>query len=117
MAPTDANILLDNMNITLQNDSVGGTSTAIDLSGTGNHILAKGGVFDAGKADNLKQANVLDITGEHNLIEFNGSVLKGDIRSDNAKKSGTLLDNTVNLTDGSLTGNAIAGTGNLRLNL
>lgn len=117
VAPTDANILLDNMNITLQNDSVGGTSTAIDLSGTGNHILAKGGVFDAGKADNLKQANVLDITGEHNLIEFNGSVLKGDIRSDNAKKSGTLLDNTVNLTDGSLTGNAIAGTGNLRLNL
>ncbi|EEB8600911.1 autotransporter outer membrane beta-barrel domain-containing protein [Salmonella enterica] len=117
VAPTDANILLDNMNITLQNDSVNGTSTAIDLSGTGNHILAKGGVFDAGKADNLKQANVLDITGEHNLIEFNGSVLKGDIRSDNAKKSGTLLDNTVNLTDGSLTGNAIAGTGNLRLNL
>ncbi|EGF3847343.1 autotransporter outer membrane beta-barrel domain-containing protein [Salmonella enterica] len=117
VAPTDANILLDNLNITLQNDSVNGTSTAIDLSGTGNHILAKGGVFDAGKADNLKQANVLDITGEHNLIEFNGSVLKGDIRSDNAKKSGTLLDNTVNLTDGSLTGNAIAGTGNLRLNL
>ncbi|EBH1518330.1 autotransporter outer membrane beta-barrel domain-containing protein [Salmonella enterica subsp. enterica serovar Pensacola] len=117
VAPTDANILLDNLNITLQNDSVNGTSTAIDLSGTGNHILAKGGVFDAGKADNLKQANVLDITGEHNLIEFNGSVLKGDIRSDNAKKSGTQLDNTVNLTDGSLTGNAIAGTGNLRLNL
>ncbi|ELU0512642.1 autotransporter outer membrane beta-barrel domain-containing protein [Salmonella enterica] len=117
VAPTDANILLDNMNITLQNDSVGGTSTAIDLSGTGNHILATGGMFDAGKADNLKQANVLDITGEHNLIEFNGSVLKGDIRSDNAKKPGTQLDNTVNLTDGSLTGNAIAGTGNLRLNL
>lgn len=117
VAPTDANILLDNLNITLQNDSVNGTSTAIDLSGTGNHILAKGGVFDAGKADNLKQANVLDITGEHNLIEFNGSVLKGDIRSDNAKKPGTQLDNTVNLTDGSLTGNAIAGTGNLRLNL
>ncbi|MCH5496112.1 autotransporter outer membrane beta-barrel domain-containing protein [Salmonella enterica subsp. diarizonae serovar 16:z10:e,n,x,z15] len=117
VAPTDANILLDNLNITLQNDSVNGTSTAIDLSGTGNHILAKGGVFDAGKADNLKQANVLDITGEHNLIEFNGSVLKGDIRSDNAKKPGTQMDNTVNLTDGSLTGNAIAGTGNLRLNL
>lgn len=117
VAPTDANILLDNLNITLQNDSVNGTSTAIDLSGTGNHILAKGGVFDAGKADNLKQANVLDITGEHNLIDFNGSVLKGDIRSDNAAKSGTLLDNTVNLTDGSLTGNAIAGTGNLYLNL
>lgn len=120
VAPTDANILLDNMNITLQNDSVGGTSTAIDLSGTGNHILAKGGVFDAGKADNLKQANVLDITGEHNLIEFNGSVLKGDIRSgvsDDQGHAKTSMDNTVNLTDGSLTGNAIAGTGNLRLNL
>ncbi|EKS0707794.1 autotransporter outer membrane beta-barrel domain-containing protein [Salmonella enterica] len=120
VAPTDANILLDNLNITLQNDSVNGTSTAIDLSGTGNHILAKGGVFDAGKADNLKQANVLDITGEHNLIEFNGSVLKGDIRSgvsDGLEHAKTSMDNTVNLTDGSLTGNAIAGTGNLRLNL
>ncbi|EIL8421365.1 hypothetical protein LME56_004534, partial [Salmonella enterica] len=36
VAPDAANILLDNLNITLQNDSVGGTSTAIDLSGTGN---------------------------------------------------------------------------------
>ncbi|EEC5004395.1 autotransporter outer membrane beta-barrel domain-containing protein [Salmonella enterica] len=120
VAPTDANILLDNLNITLQNDSVGGISTAIDLSGTGNHILAKGGVFDAGKADNLKQANVLDITGEHNLIEFNGSVLKGDIRSgvsDDQEHAKTSMDNTVNLNDGSLTGNAIAGTGNLYLNL
>ncbi|EBK1009870.1 autotransporter outer membrane beta-barrel domain-containing protein [Salmonella enterica] len=120
VAPTDANILLDNLNITLQNDSVNGTSTAIDLSGTGNHILAKGGVFDAGKADNLKQANVLDITGEHNLIEFNGSVLKGDIRSgvsDGLGHAKTSMDNTVNLNDGSLTGNAIAGTGNLYLNL
>ncbi|EII7450738.1 hypothetical protein LHS21_005057, partial [Salmonella enterica subsp. enterica serovar Newport] len=32
-APDAANILLDNLNITLQNDSVGGISTAIDLSG------------------------------------------------------------------------------------
>ncbi|HHS0833863.1 TPA: hypothetical protein ACTDMQ_005827, partial [Salmonella enterica subsp. enterica serovar Muenchen] len=32
--PTDPNILLDNLNITLQNDSVGGTSTAISLSKT-----------------------------------------------------------------------------------
>ncbi|EEM3073536.1 autotransporter outer membrane beta-barrel domain-containing protein, partial [Salmonella enterica subsp. enterica serovar Java] len=116
--PTDASILLDNLNITLQNDSVGGISTAIDLSGTGNHILATGGVFDAGSVTgNGAQANVLDITGEHNLIDFNGSVLKGDIRSDNAAKSGTLLDNTVNLNNGSLTGNVIAGTGNLSLNL
>ncbi|MCH5485825.1 hypothetical protein L4A43_29890, partial [Salmonella enterica subsp. diarizonae serovar 16:z10:e,n,x,z15] len=30
VAPADANILLDNLNITLQNDSVGGISTAID---------------------------------------------------------------------------------------
>ncbi|EJF0075458.1 autotransporter outer membrane beta-barrel domain-containing protein [Salmonella enterica] len=109
-ALADANILLDNLNITLQNDSVNGTSTAIALSGASNHILATGGVFDAGKADNLTQANALDITGEHNIVDFNGSVLKGDIRSD---KEG----NTVNLNGGSLTGNAIANTGNLRLNL
>lgn len=111
VAPTDASILLDNLNITLQNDSVGGTSTAIDLSGTGNHILANGGVFDAGKADNLTQANVLDISKSDNIVDFNGSTLKGDIRSSAA-------GNKVNLTKGStLTGNAIAGTGNLTLNL
>lgn len=114
--PTDANILLDNLNITLQNDSVGGISTAIALSGTGNHILATGGVFDAGKA-NRSETYVLDITGEHNLIEFNGSVLKGDIRSDNAKKPDTQLDNTVNLNGGSLTGDAVSATGSLTLNL
>ncbi|EHX6757497.1 autotransporter outer membrane beta-barrel domain-containing protein [Salmonella enterica subsp. enterica serovar Chester] len=106
--PTDPNILLDNLNITLQNDSVGGTSTAISLSKTGNHILANGGVFDAG---NLAEANVLDITGADNLVEFRGSTLKGDIRSD-------ATGNTVNLTNGSLlAGNAIAVTGNLHLNL
>ncbi|EEO7670584.1 hypothetical protein G6D97_004692, partial [Salmonella enterica subsp. enterica] len=109
--PKEANILLDNLNITLQNDSVDGTSTAIDLSGTGNHILANGGVFDAGKAGNLAEANVLDITGADNLVEFRGSTLKGDIRSD-------ATGNTVNLTNGSLlAGNAIAVTGNLHLNL
>ncbi|EDW9104026.1 autotransporter outer membrane beta-barrel domain-containing protein [Salmonella enterica] len=118
VAPADANILLDNLNITLQNDSVGGISTAIDLSGTGNHILASGGVFDAGSVTGYgAQANALDITGEHNFIEFNGSVLKGDIRSDNAQKPDAHLDNTVNLNGGSLTGNVIAGTGNLTLNL
>ncbi len=110
VAPDDANILLDNLNITLQNDSTGGTSTAIDLSGTSNHILANGGVFDAGKADNLTQANALAITGTNNRIDFNGSVLKGDIRSSAA-------GSTVNLINGSLTGNAIAGTGDLSLNL
>ncbi|EAM3005597.1 autotransporter outer membrane beta-barrel domain-containing protein [Salmonella enterica] len=125
VAPTDANILLDNLNITLQNDSVGGISTAIDLSGTSNHILAKGGVFDAGSVTGEgSQANALDITGEHNIIDFYGSVLKGDIRSgasgtseSNNIQQKTSMDNTVNLTDGSLTGNAIADTGNLRLNL
>ncbi len=122
-APADANILLDNLNITLQNDSVNGTSTAIALSGASNHILANGGVFDAGSVTGKgSQANVLDITGEHNLIDFNGSVLKGDIRSDALDNSQhpapkTSMDNTVNLNGGSLTGNVIAGTGNLRLNL
>ncbi|ECF8076070.1 autotransporter outer membrane beta-barrel domain-containing protein [Salmonella enterica] len=110
VAPADANILLDNLNITLQNDSVDGTSTAINLSGTGNHILANRGVFDAGKADNLTQANVLDITGEYNTVDFTGSTLKGDIYSG-------ATGNTVNLKNGTLTGNAIAGTGNLTLNL
>lgn len=100
--PTEANILLDNLNITLQNDSVGGISTAIDLSGTGNHILASGGVFDAGKADNLAHAYVLNITGTNNLIYFNSSVLNGDISSG-------ATGNTVNLTNGSLTGNVTAG--------
>lgn len=105
--PTEANILLDNLNITLQNDSVGGTSTVIDLSGVGNHILANGGVFDAGQAS---QANALNITGANNLIDFNGSVLKGGISS-------SAQGNIVNLKNGSLTGNAIASTGNLTLNL
>ncbi|EKC2615854.1 autotransporter outer membrane beta-barrel domain-containing protein [Salmonella enterica] len=110
VAPADANILLDNLNITLQNDSVDGTSTAINLSGTGNHILANRGVFDAGKADNLTQANVLDITGKNNTVDFTGSILKGDIRS-------SAEGNKVNLTNGSLTGNAVSATGNLTLNL
>ncbi|ELW7422638.1 autotransporter outer membrane beta-barrel domain-containing protein, partial [Salmonella enterica] len=113
VAPTDANILLDNLNITLQNDSVGGTSTAIDLSGTGNHIQANGGVFDAGSVTGTgAQANALYITdtGTNNLIDFNGSVLKGDIRSDAA-------GNTVNLTGGSLTGNVLTNADSFSLNL
>lgn len=108
--PTDPNILLDNLNITLQNDSVGGTSTAINLSGTGNHILANGGVFDAGDADNLAQANALDITGANNRVDFIGSTLKGDINS-------TAAGNTVYLTNGSLTGDAEANDGQLTLAL
>ncbi|EHI8891541.1 autotransporter outer membrane beta-barrel domain-containing protein [Salmonella enterica] len=114
VAPNAANILLDNLNITLQNDSVGGISTAINLSGTGNYILANGGVFDAGGVTgDGAQANVLNITdaGANNRIDFNDSVLKGDIRFGAA-------GNTVNLTNGSLlTGDAIADKNNLRLNL
>ncbi|ENH6239978.1 hypothetical protein ABWE39_005613, partial [Salmonella enterica subsp. enterica] len=114
VAPDDASILLDNLNITLQNDSTGGTSTAIDLSGTSNHILANGGVFDAGSVTGTEalpaQANALAITGANNRIDFNGSVLKGDIRSSAA-------GSTVNLTNGSLTGDAIADKEDLSLNL
>ncbi|EBB6196927.1 autotransporter outer membrane beta-barrel domain-containing protein [Salmonella enterica] len=114
VAPDDANILLDNLNITLQNDSTGGTSTAIALSGTGNHILANGGVFDAGSVTGTEalpaQANALAITGANNRIDFNGSVLKGDIRSSAA-------GNTVNLTNGSLTGNVLTDQNSFSLNL
>lgn len=111
MAPDDANILLDNLNITLQNDSTGGTSTAIALSKTGNHILANGGVFDAGSVTGTgAQANALAITGANNRIDFNGSVLKGDIRSSAA-------GNTVNLTNGSLTGNVLTDENSFSLNL
>ncbi|HEC9332087.1 TPA: autotransporter outer membrane beta-barrel domain-containing protein [Salmonella enterica subsp. enterica serovar Orientalis] len=114
VAPDDANILLDNLNITLQNDSTGGTSTAIALSGNGNHILANGGVFDAGSVTGTEalpaQANALAITGANNRIDFNGSVLKGDIRSSAA-------GNTVNLTNGSLTGNVLTDENSFSLNL
>ncbi len=114
VAPDDANILLDNLNITLQNDSTGGTSTAIALSGTSNHILANGGVFDAGSVTGTEalpaQANALAITGANNRIDFNGSVLKGDIRSSAA-------GNTVNLTNGSLTGNVLTDQNSFSLNL
>ncbi|EBP8881244.1 autotransporter outer membrane beta-barrel domain-containing protein [Salmonella enterica subsp. enterica] len=111
VAPDDANILLDNLNITLQNDSAGGASTAIDLTGKGNHILANGGVFDAGSVTGAgAQANALDIAGINNRIDFNGSVLKGDIRSEAA-------GNTVNLTNGSLTGDVLTGQNSFSLNL
>ncbi|EMK1683069.1 autotransporter outer membrane beta-barrel domain-containing protein [Salmonella enterica] len=111
VAPDDANILLGNLNITLQNDSTGGASTAIDLSGTSNHILANGGVFDAGSVTGTDaQANALAITGANNRIDFNGSVLKGDIRSSAA-------GNTVNLTNGSLTGDVLTGQNSFSLNL
>ncbi|EFR6822112.1 autotransporter outer membrane beta-barrel domain-containing protein [Salmonella enterica] len=132
-APKEANIRLDNVNITLVNDRDSYRTThqdtsrrdnsfdyrskesdAILLSGSGNHILASGGKFDAGSVDDYHhndRANVLNITGENNIVDFAGSTLKGDIRSDAA-------GNEVNLSKGSiLTGNAIAGTGNLSLNL
>ncbi|EDV2894422.1 autotransporter outer membrane beta-barrel domain-containing protein [Salmonella enterica subsp. diarizonae] len=138
-APKEANIRLDNVNITLVNDRdslskshqdtrrldrvvdlASKESDAILLSGTGNHILASGGVFDAGGVNiydryslyhQPDRANVLNIAGENNIVDFVGSTLKGDILSSAA-------GNKVNLTKGStLTGNAIAGTGNLTLNL
>ncbi|ECI0838799.1 autotransporter outer membrane beta-barrel domain-containing protein [Salmonella enterica subsp. diarizonae] len=134
-APKEANIRLDNVHITLVNDRDSRSTThqdtrrhdrsvdylskksdAILLSGSGNHILASGGVFDAGSVNiydryHPYQANVLNITGENNIVDFADSTLKGDIRSSAA-------GNKVNLTKGStLTGNAIAGTGNLTLNL
>ncbi|HCM8926711.1 TPA: autotransporter outer membrane beta-barrel domain-containing protein [Salmonella enterica subsp. enterica serovar Paratyphi B] len=111
VAPDAANILLDNLNITLQNDSVSGISTAIDLSGTGNHIQANGGVFDAGSVTGTDaQANALNITGANNLVDFNGSVLKGDIRS-------SVAGSTVNLTGGSLTGDVQTDSNSFSLNL
>ncbi|EIY5517898.1 autotransporter outer membrane beta-barrel domain-containing protein [Salmonella enterica] len=149
-APKEANIRLDNVNITLVNDrdsrntthqdtrrrdksddnsgSYQRKSDAILLSGSGNHIQASGGVFDAGSVNiydrynHNDQANVLNITGENNIVDFVGSTLKGDIRSDNyyddKHELKTLLGNTVNLKQGStLTGDAIADTGNLTLNL
>ncbi|EDW1732860.1 autotransporter outer membrane beta-barrel domain-containing protein [Salmonella enterica subsp. enterica] len=134
-APKEANIRLDNVNITLVNDrdsrntthqdtrrrdnsgSYQRKSDAILLSGSGNHIQASGGVFDAGSVNiydrynHNDQANVLNILGKNNIVDFAGSTLKGDIRSGAA-------GNKVNLSKGStLTGNAIAGTGNLSLNL
>lgn len=128
VAPHDANILLNNVNITLVNDNSvdyrGKESDAILLSGSGNHILASGGVFDAGSVNYEKyhnnQANVLSIQGGNNIVDFSGSTLKGDIRSGTGDfyYPGELLDNTVNLNKGStLTGNAIARTGDLTLNL
>ncbi|EHI5301687.1 autotransporter outer membrane beta-barrel domain-containing protein, partial [Salmonella enterica] len=91
----------------------GGTSTAINLSGTGNHIQANGGVFDAGSVTGTgAQANALYITstGTNNLVDFNGSVLKGDIRS-------SVAGSTVNLTGGSLTGDVQTDSNSFSLNL
>ncbi|EHC4524927.1 autotransporter outer membrane beta-barrel domain-containing protein [Salmonella enterica subsp. enterica serovar Infantis] len=114
-APKDASILLDNVNITMQN---GGRGTkAIDLTGNSNHILAKGGVIDAGEGYN---ASILDITGSNNVVDFVGSTLKGDIKSAEIYRAGQFVqpvDNAVNLKGSTLTGNAIADTGSLSLML
>ncbi|EKQ0893241.1 autotransporter outer membrane beta-barrel domain-containing protein [Salmonella enterica] len=125
-APKEANIRLDNVNITLVNDRDSRNTThqdtrlhdrsvdyrskesdAILLSGSGNHILASGGKFDAGSVNvydyhHNDRANVLNITGENNIVDFAGSTLKGDIRSSAA-------GNKVNLKNGSnLTGDVSA---------
>ncbi|EAO6532195.1 autotransporter outer membrane beta-barrel domain-containing protein, partial [Salmonella enterica] len=117
-APKDANIVLDNVNITMQHDK-GDAAKAIDLAGNSNHILAKGGVIDAGEGYN---ASVLDISGSNNVVDFVGSTLKGDIKSGALNYTSWMssatpvpVDNTVNLKGSTLTGNAIAGTGSLSL--
>ncbi|MIV19658.1 autotransporter outer membrane beta-barrel domain-containing protein, partial [Salmonella enterica] len=121
----EANIRLDNVNITLVNDRDSRNTThqdtsrhdidyrpkesdAILLSGSGNHILVSGGVFDAGSVNiydrynHNDQVNVLNITGENNIVDFVGSTLKGDILSSAA-------GNEVNLKNGSnLTGDVSA---------
>ncbi|EHI3123006.1 autotransporter outer membrane beta-barrel domain-containing protein, partial [Salmonella enterica] len=97
-APTDASILLDNVNITMQGGDRG--TKAIDLAGNSNHIQAKGGVIDAGEGDN---ASILDITGSNNVVDFVGSTLKGDIKS--AGISNEATDNTVSIKGGNLAGN------------
>ncbi|ECE0793636.1 autotransporter outer membrane beta-barrel domain-containing protein [Salmonella enterica subsp. diarizonae] len=109
-APNQENILLDNVNIALSNNTGAGSSTAIALDGSANHVLAKGGVIDAGEGYN---ASILDITGSNNVVDFVDSTLKGNIKSE-WSLSGA-LDNTVNLKGSKLTGNAIAETGNLNL--
>ncbi|EBH1935952.1 autotransporter outer membrane beta-barrel domain-containing protein [Salmonella enterica] len=117
-APKDANIVLDNVNITMQHDK-GDAAKAIDLAGNSNHILAKGGVIDAGEGYN---ASALDISGSNNVVDFVGSTLKGDIKSGTLNYTSWMssatpvpVDNTVNLKGSTLTGNAIAGTGSLSL--
>ncbi|HAG2285008.1 TPA: autotransporter outer membrane beta-barrel domain-containing protein [Salmonella enterica] len=114
-APKEANILLDNVNITMQAGDLG-TTKAIALTGDSNHILAKGGMIDAGEG---YRASVLDITGSHNIVDFSGSTLQGNIISGSGY--GTIssqpVDNIVNLKGSTLTGNAIASTGSLKLDL
>ncbi|HFG7808355.1 TPA: autotransporter outer membrane beta-barrel domain-containing protein [Salmonella enterica subsp. enterica serovar Java] len=113
-APKTPNIILDNVNITMRNGDMG--TNAIALAGDGNHIQATGGVIDAGDGHN---ASVLNITGSNNIVDFSGSSLKGDITSTSRWGYGMMpaVDNTVTLTGSTLTGNAIADTGSLKLEL
>ncbi|ECP9801138.1 autotransporter outer membrane beta-barrel domain-containing protein, partial [Salmonella enterica] len=113
-APKNANIILDNVNVTVDNGNSPG-ATAIKLAGDSNHIQAKGGVIDAGEG---YSANALNITGSNNIVDFSGSTLKGDIKSGGYYYDITSPENnTVNLKASNLTGNAIATTGALKLAL
>ncbi|EAO2673704.1 autotransporter outer membrane beta-barrel domain-containing protein [Salmonella enterica] len=125
-APKDASILLDNVNITMQGGDRG--AKAIDLTGNSNHILAKGGTFDAGGSSDENYSRfdrtVLDISGSNNVVDFVGSTLKGDIKSGAPGYTSWMssaipvpVDNTVNLRDSTLTGDAVAHTGSLHLKL
>ncbi|EKC7221997.1 autotransporter outer membrane beta-barrel domain-containing protein [Salmonella enterica] len=111
LRPKSANVVLDHLNVSLQNDSVGGTSNAIEVTGKNNHVSVLGGVFDAGQPAEGGHARALYLTDTNNLIDFSGSVLKGDILSDAPNSS-----NDVNLLNSSFTGNALTGEHRYMLN-
>ncbi|HEC8061811.1 TPA: autotransporter outer membrane beta-barrel domain-containing protein [Salmonella enterica subsp. enterica serovar Potsdam] len=104
LRPKSANVVLDHLNVSLQNDSVYGTSNAIEVTGKNNHVSVLGGVFDAGQPAEGGAARALRLTDTNNQIDFFGSVLKGDILSDTPDSS-----NDVNLLNSSFTGNALTG--------
>ncbi|MEY5215342.1 autotransporter outer membrane beta-barrel domain-containing protein, partial [Salmonella enterica subsp. enterica serovar Corvallis] len=113
-APKNANIILDNVNVTVANDNRG--ASALKIAGDSNHIQAKGGMIDAGEGYN---SNALNFTGSNNIVDFSGSTLKGDIKSGGYSGYGITSpeNNAVNLKASNLTGNAIASTGALKLAL
>ncbi|EMW0227413.1 autotransporter outer membrane beta-barrel domain-containing protein [Salmonella enterica] len=111
--PKSANIVLDHLNVSLQNDSVGGASNAIEVTGKNNHVSVLGGVFDAGQPAEGGKARALYIgkDSENNQIDFSGSVLKGDIYSESANNT------NISLTQSSLTGNVGVTTNTIDLRL
>ncbi|EFS2651457.1 autotransporter outer membrane beta-barrel domain-containing protein [Salmonella enterica] len=111
LRPKSANVVLDHLNVSLQNDSVGGTSNAIEVTGKNNHVSVLGGVFDAGQPAEGGHARALYLADTNNQIDFSGSVLKGDILSDGSNSS-----NDVNLLNSSFTGNALTSAHSYQLN-